>query len=240
MDRGHAFFAYAKNYLIDTDPGVIVDVEATRAIRQAEVGAARTMLERTEMRVGMRPASLAADSAYGSAESLAWLVKHKGIAPHIPVFDKSNRPMARSPGPISSLTPTATVTPARREKNLFSSDEPMRPPGAASRPRAQDSIVPANWIAMSANSKPSAVRTRSPARSRETSTKTPAMWLVRTPQLRNTWRPVVGGRKSRCCSPTSSVSFASRACGSYQRSERSQRRISPRGHRPKPETTRPT
>ena len=87
MDRGHAFFAYAKNYLIDTDHGVIVDVEATRAIRQAEVGAARTMLERTEMRVGMRPASLAADSAYGSAESLAWLslawlVKHKGIARH--------------------------------------------------------------------------------------------------------------------------------------------------------------
>jgi hypothetical protein len=89
--KGHAFFAYANNYLIDTDHGVIVDVEATRAIRQAEVGAARTMLERTEMRFGMRPASLAADSAYGSAESLAWLVKHKGIVPHIPVFDKSNR-----------------------------------------------------------------------------------------------------------------------------------------------------
>jgi hypothetical protein len=69
--KGHAFFAYANNYLIDTDHGVIVDVEATRAIRQAEVGAARTMLERTEMRFGMRPASLAADSAYGSAESLA-------------------------------------------------------------------------------------------------------------------------------------------------------------------------
>ena len=89
--KGHAFFAYANNYLIDTDHGVIVDVEATRAIRQAEVGAARTMLERTETRSGMRPASLAADSAYGSAENLAWLVKEKDIAPHIPVFDKSNR-----------------------------------------------------------------------------------------------------------------------------------------------------
>src|SRR6201987_1263830 len=71
--KGHAFFAYANNYLIDTDHGVIVDVEATRAIRQAEVGAAQMMLERTEMRFGMRAASLAADSAYGSAESLAWL-----------------------------------------------------------------------------------------------------------------------------------------------------------------------
>lgn len=89
--KGHAFFAYATNYLIDTDHGVIVDVEATRAIRQAEVGAARTMIERTEDRFGLRPGYLTADSAYGSAESLAWLVKQKQITPHIPVFDKSNR-----------------------------------------------------------------------------------------------------------------------------------------------------
>lgn len=89
--KGHAFFAYATNYLIDTDHGVIVDVEATRAIRQAEVGAARTMLERTEDRFGLKPDYLTADSAYGSAESLAWLVKQKKITPHIPVFDKSTR-----------------------------------------------------------------------------------------------------------------------------------------------------
>ena len=46
--KGHAFFAYADNYLIDLKAAIIVDVEATRAIRQAEVGAARTMIERTE------------------------------------------------------------------------------------------------------------------------------------------------------------------------------------------------
>ena len=34
-ERGPAFFAYAANYLIDTDNAVIVDVEANRAIRQA-------------------------------------------------------------------------------------------------------------------------------------------------------------------------------------------------------------
>jgi hypothetical protein len=49
------------------------------------------MLERTETRFGIKPAFLTADSAYGSAESLAWLVKQKKITPHIPVFDKSNR-----------------------------------------------------------------------------------------------------------------------------------------------------
>jgi transposase len=41
--KGHAFFAYADNYLIDLKAAIILDVEATRAIRQAEVGAARTM-----------------------------------------------------------------------------------------------------------------------------------------------------------------------------------------------------
>ena len=35
--------SYSTNYLIDTDHGVIVDVEATRSIRQAEVGAPQTM-----------------------------------------------------------------------------------------------------------------------------------------------------------------------------------------------------
>ncbi len=40
--KGPAFFSYSDNYLIDTDHGVIVDVEATRSIRQAEVCNRRT------------------------------------------------------------------------------------------------------------------------------------------------------------------------------------------------------
>src|SRR5271170_5043338 len=89
--KGHAFFAYANNYLIDLKVAIIVDVEATRAIRQAEVGAARTMIERTEDRLGLCPERVAADSAYGSAEMLGWLVNERAIEPHIPVFDKSAR-----------------------------------------------------------------------------------------------------------------------------------------------------
>jgi hypothetical protein len=42
--------------------GVIVDVEASRANRQAEVGAAKTMIERTEERFGLKPERLAADT----------------------------------------------------------------------------------------------------------------------------------------------------------------------------------
>jgi len=89
--KGPAFFAYADNYLIDVRYGVIVDVEASRAIRQAEVGAARTMIERTEERFGLKPRRLAGDTAYGAAPMLNWLVEEKRIAPHIPVIDKSKR-----------------------------------------------------------------------------------------------------------------------------------------------------
>jgi len=89
--RGPAFFAYADNYLIDVKFGIIVDVEASRAIRQAEVGAAKKMIERTEQRFDIKPAYLAADTAYGSAETLNWLVNTKKIEPHIPVIDKSRR-----------------------------------------------------------------------------------------------------------------------------------------------------
>lgn len=89
--KDKAFFAYVDNYLIDTRNGIIMDVEATRAIRQAEVGASRTMLHRTEQRFGIRPRWLAGDTAYGSADNLGWLVDEKGIEPHIPVIDKSRR-----------------------------------------------------------------------------------------------------------------------------------------------------
>ena len=89
--KGHAFFAYADNYLIDLKAAIIVDVEATRASRRAEVGAARTMLDRAEVCFGLKPQRLSADSAYGSAEILAWMVEHKNIAPHVPVWDKGQR-----------------------------------------------------------------------------------------------------------------------------------------------------
>jgi len=89
--RGPAFFAYADNYLIDVKFGVIMDVEASRAIRQAEVGAAKTMVDRTEERFDIKPKWLAADTAYGSGPNLNWLVKDKDIAPYIPVIDKSKR-----------------------------------------------------------------------------------------------------------------------------------------------------
>jgi len=88
---GQAFFAYSTNYLVDVENAIIVDVEATTAIRQAEVLAAKRMIERSMERFDIYPARLMGDSAYGSAEMLGWLVYEHGIEPHVTVFDKSAR-----------------------------------------------------------------------------------------------------------------------------------------------------
>jgi hypothetical protein len=98
--KGHAFFAYATNYLIDTENAVILDVEASRAICQAEVGAFRTA-----RRFGITPRHLAADSAM--ARPRTWHGWLRSV--------RSNRtsrcstsptgPTALSPDPTSCSTP---------------------------------------------------------------------------------------------------------------------------------------
>ena len=60
-------------------------------IENIPADAIRAVIERVEDRFGLKPDRLAADTAYGSAPMLAWLVKDKKIAPHIPVIDKSRR-----------------------------------------------------------------------------------------------------------------------------------------------------
>jgi hypothetical protein len=77
--KSAAFFAYADNYLIDVKFGIIMDVEASRAIRQAEVGASQTMIERTAACFGIKPEWLVGDTAYGSAPNLDWLVNDRSL-----------------------------------------------------------------------------------------------------------------------------------------------------------------
>ncbi len=83
-------FGYNLNYLIDLENAVIVDVGATPTRISKEVDAAETMVERTEDRFGLKPSHIAGDVAYGTGESLGWLVK-RAIDPHIPVWDKGTR-----------------------------------------------------------------------------------------------------------------------------------------------------
>ena len=83
-------FGYGLNYLIDIENAVIVDVEATPARTCDEVAATKTMIARTEQRLGLKAKRLVADTAYGTGKVLGWLIE-AGITPHIPVWDKSSR-----------------------------------------------------------------------------------------------------------------------------------------------------
>ena len=88
---GPAYYAYSTNYLVDTKAGLIVDVEATPANRAQEVASTKTMVERVKDRFGVETKKLIGDTAYGTAEFLAWMVDEQGIEPHVPVFEKANR-----------------------------------------------------------------------------------------------------------------------------------------------------
>jgi hypothetical protein len=86
-----AGYAYSDNYLIDLKHAVIVDVEATTTIRQAEVGAAKTMLDRTAEQFDLTLSRVVADGGYGSADMVGWLVEERGIEPHVKLIDKAER-----------------------------------------------------------------------------------------------------------------------------------------------------
>jgi transposase len=88
---GPAFYAYSTNYLIDTDHGIIMDVEPSTANRVQEAETTRTMIDRVEDRFGIKPQRLIGDTAYGTAAMLNWMVEQKQIEPHTPVWDKSKR-----------------------------------------------------------------------------------------------------------------------------------------------------
>jgi len=88
-DKGPGQFYYSTNYLIDIEHNIIVDVEATPAHRTAEVTSTRTMIDRVETKLDIKPRRLIADTSYGSAAMLEWVVKRKHIEPHIPVWEKS-------------------------------------------------------------------------------------------------------------------------------------------------------
>jgi hypothetical protein len=92
---------------------IIVDVEATTAIRQAEVWAAKRMIERAMERFDLYPSRLMGDSAYGSAEMLGWLVNEHGIESHVTVFDNQRARTAPSHARTSLTIRSAMCTSAR-------------------------------------------------------------------------------------------------------------------------------
>jgi IS5 family transposase len=85
---GPAFYAYSTNYLVDSDHGIIMDVEPSTANRTLEAESTKTMINRVEDRFGIKPKRLIGDTAYGTAAMLNWIVETKQIEPHTPVWQK--------------------------------------------------------------------------------------------------------------------------------------------------------
>jgi Transposase DDE domain len=98
--EGRGKFGYFTNYLVDTEKGIIVDVEATPARLAQEIKATKAMLERVEDRYDLKPERLAADNAYGTGPFLAWL-QEREVTAHIPVRDHQK---------ISGLLPREAFT----------------------------------------------------------------------------------------------------------------------------------
>nr|ART36161.1 B288 [uncultured bacterium] len=201
-----AFFAYSTNYLIDLEYAVIVDVEATTAIRQAEILAQRRMIERTQDRFDLWPARLAADTAYGSAENLAWLVDEKGIEPHIPVFDKSARrdgTFERDDFTFDHADDSYTSPPASSCDRPTATSPPSAP---ASIRTASSATAPHCMTADLASCVRAARPTCPPARSPARCMKAPVTWPATLPRPTPTSPRGDSERRSRCCSPTSNAS----------------------------------
>jgi hypothetical protein len=196
-----AGYAYSDNYLIDLKHAVIMDVEATTTIRQAEVGAAKTMLDRTAEQFEVAPSRLVADGGYGSAEMVGWLVDERGIEPHVKLMDKSERTdgtFSREPTSHSIPSGTSMSVPEVRSCDDIAARSPRR--ARASQRKKRFAIAPLNTTATPAYSNPSAVRICSHARSRDPFTKPLVIRPVRSPRPRPTSSHVENERRSRCCS----------------------------------------
>ncbi len=206
-----AGYAYSDNYLIDLKHAVIVDVEATTTIRQAEVGAAKTMLDRTAEQFDLTPSRLVADGGYGSADMVGWLVDERGIEPHVNLIDKSER----TDGTFSRSDFTFDT-----ERDLYvcpGGKELRKYRRAFSTPR--ESVAKDGAIATPACSNPSAVQICPHARSRDPFMKPLVTRPVRSPKPRPTPSHVANEKRLRCCSLISNVYSGWVDCASVVQTE---------------------
>jgi hypothetical protein len=107
---GQAFFAYSTNYLIDVENAIIVDVEATTAIRQAEVVAAKRMIERSIERLTCTQVACSAIAAMALPRCSAGLSTSTGLSRTSPCSTSRLVWMAPSRGRTSLTTIRAMST----------------------------------------------------------------------------------------------------------------------------------
>ena len=93
--HGPAAFAYGLNAMIDTAPGIVLEVGAAPERFADEPGAACRMLERLERRHAASPSVLTADEAYGSGPFLAWPGARR-VEAQVPLIDRREQTDAMS------------------------------------------------------------------------------------------------------------------------------------------------
>jgi hypothetical protein len=165
---------------------------ATRAIRQADVGASKTMIERTQERFDIKPERLAGDTAYGSGANLNWLLKDKDIAPHIPVIDKSKR---------EDGTFSREDFRFDKDRNVYicPANKILTTMGKLVMMGRHFSIEQKRMTVVVACSRHNAVQRHSSAKSRAASTRKLATLLGRWPRPRRSSNRAATGNVSRCC-----------------------------------------
>jgi hypothetical protein len=164
------------------------------------------MIARTEERLELCPERIVADSAYGSAEILGWLVEERAIEPHIPVFDKS----ARTDGTFSredfayDQQSDVYICP---DGKVLASTGTLVNDGATLLYRASKYDCDACQL------KPQCCP-KTPSRKVTRSTREEARNVAREiRRLIPMSGPAANGRKSRCCLPISSAFCASTGSG---------------------------
>lgn len=207
---GLAFFAYTTNDLIDLKHAVIMDVEATTAVRQAEVGAARTMIGRTQDRFSIWPEKLVANATY--ARPRTWRGWYTSAVSSRISWCSTNPGAVTAPSaaPASPMITIAISTSAQAARSCGSSAGP-------SRCRATVSILKASCATgrSSATAIPEAAVLSERSCSQDPplpSTKAPATWRATSPPPMPTSPRDASGRRSRCCLRTLSESSNSIAC----------------------------
>ena len=76
--KGLAFLSHSDNGLIDTDHGVILDVDLLRPVRQVELGSAKTTLRQVNAKFDLYPEPLIVDTTYSTGPLLGLPVESDG------------------------------------------------------------------------------------------------------------------------------------------------------------------
>ena len=210
--RGACLLRLLTNYPIDTDHGVIVDVEATAPFAEPKSARPKRCWIEPRIASASKPGYLAADTAYGTAQNLAWLVKQKQITPHIPVFDHS----ARTDGTFSradfTFDPEADryTCPAGKELVQFRRTYATRRTGIAAdgTRRYRASKMDCDACELKARCCPNAVARKIP-RDVDEDARDVARALVGTAEYEAACRR---RKKVECCLPISSASCGSGVC----------------------------